>query len=638
MTLRTKETILKVSAGDSIPFSQLPDGTTPSGGRCEAATMFFRGSHFRCSVCALALWALALGVGRSAPAVAADPVALPAKPAEGELSSRQQQLMRDYERFEKSLFDVAEQARRKDPERADLLYRARSQSQEANVLAEMQAISELLRSGNPEQGGRRPQYGPAVDRQQELLARMEGLLKLLQSLDERDRIASDIARLQELLKENGRLISRQKEVRAETQRGKPADQLKQAQQKLAEDTGKLGEKIDRQDEERRQDRAPENDRESKQPDDKSDKTPEPKTGSDSKQGADQQPSDKSGKPEEQKSGEKPAKNQSPSPSDSQGHPSPSSPMPGEPSEPQGQGEKKSPPQQQGKPQPGEQQKSQPPQDSQRTPGREELEQARREMQQAIDELEKEDRQKAAEEQDEAVAKLEQMKARLEEILRQLREDEKESYLTLLEARFQNMLKRQLRVNSETVRLDSIPAADRPQQNYASQTDNIRKEQDDNSLEAEKTLSLLKEEGSSVAFPEAVEQMHRNMRVVGSRLLSQDTGKTTQLVERLIVETLEEMITALRKELEKNEQQKQNDKSQQQQQGQPDDPSLVGQLAELKLIRSLQSQVNRLSAEIGTEIEGKTATDPAQIELLQDLVRRQRRLKEATYDLSVGRNK
>jgi hypothetical protein len=591
----------------------------------------------------LSLWFAATAFAQSAD----EPEAPQEQPAEQaaeqpaaqiDLSNLQRQIFRDYERFEKSLYDIAEQARGKDPERAELLYRARSQSQEKRILRDMEVISELLRPSGEEGGA---QYGSAVDRQKELIERLEIVLKLLQSLDERERIGAEIKRIEELLKDTNILISREKDVQADTLRGRDLDRMKQAQEKVAEEARKLAEKIDEQDRQRREDeqdrRSEDAESESDQQDGMESDAPS-EADSDSKgdsqsegdaKSESESDSESEGKPdsESQDPSEKPSdasESDSDSPSDADASPSDQQPQEAQES-------------QDGSPD-SSSQDSQPDQspESQQTPGREELEQARRQMQQAIEKLEQQQREGAVEDQEEAVAKLEELKAKLEEILRQLREEERESYLTLLEARFQNMLKRQQRINTETIRLDAIPEGDRPQQNYASQTDNIRKEQNDNAIEAEKALNLLLQEGSSVAFPEAVEQMHKNMLVVVNRLGNHDTGQTTQLVEQLIVETLEEMIDAFQKELDK-------DKSEQQegqpgQQGQPQDPSLVDQIAELKMIRSLQNQINRLTVQIGTELEGEIATDPDQLQLIEDLARRQKRVQEATYDLSVGRNR
>lgn len=562
------------------------------------------------------------------------PPAPPTAPAR-DLSTSELQIYRDYERFEKSLFDVAEQLRRKDPERAELLYRARSQSQEQNILSQMQTISELLRSTSATGATVDPQFGPAADHQKEVLTRMKAVLRLLQSQDERERVTAEIARIQELLKDTNKIIARQKDVRADTQRSKEPQKSRDAQQRVADEAKKLSQKIEQQDEDRTQSEqppsspsaTPENQNSPERPSDPSD-SPQDSNKSDSSESQNKKSDSKSGDPQKgQKSGEQKSGDQKPS--DQQGQSSPEQSQPGQQQQGQKQDQQQKGADQQKKPQ------QSPPEDSRKTPGREQLEQAREEMQQAIEKLEKQEKEQAVENQDQAVNRLEELKAQLEEILRQLREDERESYLTMLEARFQNMLKRQQHINTETVRIDKIEAGSRSQQNFASQADTLRKEQDDNALEAAKALHLLKEEGSSVAFPEAVQQMHQNMLLVVSRLSRQETGSTTQVVEQLIADTLNEMIAALRDELQKQQEQKQQ--GQQGGQGEPQDPTLVNQIAELKLIRSLQNQINVLTQQIGTEVVTDSGRTPEQLHLLQDLRVRQERLQEATYDLSVGRN-
>jgi len=534
-------------------------------------------------------------------------------PPARDLSATEQQIFRDYERFEKSLFDVGEQLRRKDPERAELLYRARSQSQEQNILAEMQTIAELLRTQNASGATAEPQYGPAADRQKEVLVRMKAVLRLLQSQDERERVGAEIARIQELLKQTNRIIARQKDVRADTQRSSDPSKNSDAQKRVADEAKKLSDQIEKQDTEREQQNSgPSTGEQKPKGEQKSGKNPDSQKKSDSgeeskpSEGEQSSPGEKS---EGEKSGGKPSGEQKPGSQGEQG-------SPGEQDQQQSSPESKSP-------------------DSQKTPGREQLEQARQKMQQAIEKLQQKQKDNAVDDQDQAVDRLEELKAKLEEILRQLREDERESYLTMLEARFQNMLKRQQHINTETIRIDRIQVSDRAQQNFASQADNIRKEQEDNALEAGKALHLLKEEGSSVAFPEAVQQMHENMMLVAARLSRQETGQTTQVVEKMISDTLEEMIAAFRQELQ--EQQEKKQQGPQGGQGQPQDPGLINQLAELKLIRSLQNQINVLTKQIGTEVVNGAVGTPDQRQLLHDLKVRQERIQEATYDLSVGRN-
>lgn len=558
------------------------------------------------------------------------------------LGQQAQQIHRDYERFEQKLLELGELLQPSDPDRAELLTRTRSQSRERRVLDRMRSIARLLEEGN--------QLGEAVGQQDELLLQIEELIKLLQSEDARDRNKKDIEWLEGLLKDTGKLIGEQKDARAATERGGDAGALQQGQQRVSDHARALADKIDRRDAERaaeqQQDAAPGADA---SPPEGEPQDAERPAGSPEGQPSENEPTESARSPDGQ-----PADSQEPSDSSRSeqssgrsGSGSQSKSPPGSQSKSQAQSPEGSQPQQQpgGRPQPLEgnqrsgDQPSQQPGDQQEsesptTPGRAELQQAIEEMQQAIEELKRQQRDAASDEQDAALAHLEQMKAKLEEILRQLREEEREMLLTLLEARFQEMLRVQLQINAETERLEKVAPENRESRHTAKATD-LARDQKENALEADRALLLLKEEGSSVAFPEAVEQMRDSMMTVAGRLDRADTGETTQLIEQIIVETLDEMILALQKELEKLKEQQQQQPQQQQQQQQ--DPALVNALAELKMIRSLQNQINRLTRQIGLDIEGEQAADAENQKLLRDLARRQQRVQEATYDLQSGKS-
>jgi hypothetical protein len=509
---------------------------------------------------------------------------------------------------------------------------AHSESSRNQVNSRLAEIVAILQEERP--------YADAVEQQQAVLAHMQEILKILQTDAERDRLQQRIRELEELLGDTNKVIAAQKDVRADTERGGDLEALEGAEQRVAEQAGELADKIDEQD--RR------NAAESEQngsPMEGSGGESEPR---EDEPGAEDPMSPMPGdpmEPGEPSEGESPAGEPMPGepmPGESTpgepmpgepmegGSPMPGSPMPGQPMPGQPMPDSPMP----GQPMPGSEQQPGEQQESQQTPGREQLEQARREMQQAIDELREQNRDGASDEQDAAIAQLEAMKAKIEEILRQLREEEREIYLTMLEARFQQMLKLQLRINADTARLDAQDAAERGQVHFTKSRD-LSQQQQRNVLAAEQALSLLKEEGSSVAFPEAVDQMKSNMQSVADRLGRGDTAATTQLIERMIVESLDEMILSLQKELEKMRDQQQQ-QQQQQQSGQQDQP-LVDQLAELKMIRSLQNQINRLTKQIGLDVAGEQATEAESRALLQDLSNRQERIQEATYDLSTGRN-
>lgn len=557
-----------------------------------------------------------------------------------DLGQLQLQIQRDFERFEEKLFDLSEASRSEDPDRADLLNRTRSQSRELRILDQMKAIAALLAEGQ--------ELGDATGRQEELISHLQVLLKLLQSEDERDRIAREIARIEDLIKDTNRVIGEQKDVRAETERRGNSEKLEGQQGRVQDHAQDLADKIDRQDAERaaeRQGADSENGSES-QPGENSESqgqenSGEPMEGETGKppEGEPMEGERPEGEPAEGQpmEGDKPpmegseSESGSQSPSDSQSQNGSQSPQQGSQSPQQGSQQQQNgeSPEGEQSQQPGGQQSD--PTEQQQTPGREELERAIEEMNQAIEELKAKDHDGASDEQDQAIAELERMKAQLEEILRQLREEERELFLTMLEARFQEMLRVQLQINAETTRLDKVPE-DQRGSSHATKSTDLSRDQRDNALEADRALILLKEEGSSVAFPEAVEQMRDNMITVAGRLEKADTGETTQLIEQLIVETLDEMILALQKELEKMKEQQQ----QQQQQQQDQDPPLVDILSELKMIRSLQNQINRLTRQLGLEVEGEQAVNAETLELLDNLSARQQRVQEATYDLSTGK--
>ena len=58
--------------------------------------------------------------------------------------------------------------------------------------------------------------------------------------------------------------------------------------------------------------------------------------------------------------------------------------------------------------------------------------------------------------------------------------------------------------------------------------------------------MLRDDGSAVAFPEAVEQMRDDMRQIVERLAQAKVGRVTQSIEEDILAALKEMIEALKK--------------------------------------------------------------------------------------------
>ena len=257
------------------------------------------------------------------------------------------------------------------------------------------------------------------------------------------------------------------------------------------------------------------------------------------------------------------------------------------------------------------------------------------MDRAIEELKKNNKAKASDKQDKAIAELMKAKEKLEEILRQLREEERELVLAQLEARFRDMLLKQEGVNNGTLAIHAVPVDTRTDR-HRNRAVEIARNEDEISLLAAKALTLLREEGSSVAFPEAIEQIREDMLTVARRLERVEVGEITQNIEQDIVEGLKEIIEALQKELEKQKDKKQQQQQQQEQQ-QQQQQGLVNKLAELKMLRSLQYRVNRRTRQLGRTVDGEQAIDLDVVSQLKQLSDRQAKVQKATYDLSTGKN-
>lgn len=267
----------------------------------------------------------------------------------------------------------------------------------------------------------------------------------------------------------------------------------------------------------------------------------------------------------------------------------------------------------------------------------ELQQAIEQMQQAAEELEQANRQPAIEQQRQAEEKLRAAIERLEKILRQLREEEMQRELARLESRVRKMAQMQTKQLESTEQLMAIPAAQRDRQ-VDIRAGNLSFEQKKIVMEADRALLLLREEGSSVAFPEVLVQIRSDMERVADRLASVQLDGVTTAIQEDILASLEEMLAALQqaqRDLEEQRQQEQQPAPPGQSSGDQQQP-LIEQIAELKLIRSMETRILN-----STQRYAETATDPDQADemrqLIRELAQRQSSLYRITRDIVQKRN-
>ena len=152
----------------------------------------------------------------------------------------------------------------------------------------------------------------------------------------------------------------------------------------------------------------------------------------------------------------------------------------------------------------------------------------------------------------------------------------------------------------------------------------------------------------MAFYEVFTQVQGDMELVATRLRKTDTGVVTVTIENQIIETLQEMIDALKKAQADNK--NKSKPGQPGQSGPPPDQKLLDLLAELKMIRSMQKRVNSRTELYGKQYAGEQAplpesgsseTERERYERIQaemkDLAKRQKTIGKVTHDIATGKN-
>jgi len=166
------------------------------------------------------------------------------------------------------------------------------------------------------------------------------------------------------------------------------------------------------------------------------------------------------------------------------------------------------------------------------------------------------------------------------------------------------------------------------------------------------VRLIEDEGSAITFAKVTDQIRDDMIKVANRLKKNtDVGQFTQTIEKDIIESLEDMIKALKK-ARKDNKKKNKPKPSKPNGGKPGDEDLIDLLAELKMIRAMQAKINKRTADYHKFYPDlEQAPDPKAIkdeakrkdletvhDELQSLHNRQEDLERSLKDLANGKNK
>ncbi len=588
------------------------------------------------------------------------------------LASEERQVLDRFSDLEKKLLRMAELSAATDPHRASLLRKAVAQSKQQGIESQLAKLVELL-------GQER--LAPAVKNQAAVEQDLTRLLELLLSEDRSKRLQSEKERIGKYIQRVNQLIKQQKQLQGETAGEADLARIAEQQGKLAEKTEELARDIGDSEGESKakgksgsKDKPAAGDADDQSGDGKSGKN-KPKPGKSSKPGkpgddkpADDQPAD-TDEPEAQPAddeaveGEPADETENPNQPDSKKKPLRNKPANGKES-PEGKGssdgkpaddpstpgdsDSQEKPAESGKPGEGKPGgsppggSSEPPQPSEpeaadegeKNPVRERVAQAEQKMRDAQQKLAEALRDKGVQKQEEAKRALELAKAELEAILRQLREEEIGRTLAMLESRFRKMLDLQNQVNTGTRRLDKVPVAERDHDDEI-EAGRLSRQEAAIVGEADKALAVLHDEGSAVAFPEAVGDLRDDMEQVVVRLAQAKVDTLTQGLEDDIVVALEEMIAALH--AAQKEQAQQVKPKGAQSDGETEAP-LVDDLSEIKMIRSMQMWVNQRTKRYTEMVKTDTSETPDLIAALRRLADREERIRRVTRDIVVGRNK
>ncbi|MBQ6617061.1 MAG: hypothetical protein IJH67_11910 [Thermoguttaceae bacterium] len=563
---------------------------------------------------ALLVWLGSTGLAQEAeqkPDQAAETAqpAQPKAPEEASLEEKQRIVHDQWKRLEEILLRMSETTALTDPDRAELIKKVIAQGKQKMIDPQFQTLTDLLKDG---------EISRALDNQKDLRADLNDLLKVLETENRMRRVKSEKERIKGYIKDLEKLIAGQRNLQNQTMNSDDVQKLSGQQTKLSEMAESLKQKIDA-------------DEKAGQPQDS--QNSENQDG-ENKEGENQDGENQDGQKQdgEKQDGQKQDGQQQ------DGQNQDSQNQNGQQQDGQQQdGQQQDGQQQDGQQQNGQQQNS----DSQKeeTP-QDRLKKAQQKMEEAQKKLEQAQKEGAVEKQEEALRELEKAKSELEEILRQLREEEEKRKLAQLEVRFKKMLELQKSIYDSTLRLDEkLKKNDGNDADGTLSVESVRLSGRENDvyMEGNKALLLLQEDGTAVAMTEALASAVEDIQGVIELFNKANVGVSNQTRQENILATLEELLEAIKREMKDME-----DKEQQSQNGESPAgemmEALVDQLAELKMIRSMQMRINKTTQRCQKLITGAAAEDPEVINVLNELSVREERLRQILHDISIGKNK
>ena len=278
------------------------------------------------------------------------------------------------------------------------------------------------------------------------------------------------------------------------------------------------------------------------------------------------------------------------------------------------------------------QQSNPSGGSEQTPISDRIDKARQRMQSAERSLRSEDSEQATEEQLSAQQELEAAQREIEEALNQLREEQLQRKLVGLIDRLRVMHAGESKLREDTLALHAKHTDGSRQRSLQLGVSGLKESQQRIADEADRALRLVRADGASLVFADALEQVARDMDSILRRLDRQRIARGTQALQQGVIDSLSLMIDAVRQSLNDLEQHQQ---SREQSGGSGMmSSSLIAKLAEMRMLKAVQSRILR-QTELWNDLSSAEGQDQSEVdrELLR-LAEEQHRIAKAAAHASA----
>ena len=161
---------------------------------------------------------------------------------------------------------------------------------------------------------------------------------------------------------------------------------------------------------------------------------------------------------------------------------------------------------------------------------------------------------------------------------------------------------------------------------------LAQQQTELARECAQTVLLIREDGTSSAILLAVEDIESDMNSVADWMQQSNVSELTVSVQRDILESLKQLIETMQREMQQMQDQQQQDQQQQNQQQQQQSP-LVDLIAEIRVLKNLQLQVNRRTKQVDGLLDGAEGAERVALQKqVSELAVRQQKLFESAKDL------